>query len=93
MNFFAPKVEERFDPNTGLKNYALVWYGRELQTGINDMITQVVRATLPKALMEDGSFQEKVATELKKAIESMQAEVLISIIKAAVREAMKEEKV
>lgn len=43
--------------------------------------------------MEDGSFQEKVATELKKAIGSMQAEILISIIKAAVREAMKEEKV
>jgi hypothetical protein len=93
MKNFTPTMEIQTDPNTGVKNYAMVWYGQQLQTAINDLIADQVRFLLPKALMEDGSFQEKVATELKAAISSMQAEVLISIIKAAVREAMKEEKV
>lgn len=92
MKFFTPKIEVVNDPTTGLKNYVMVWYGQQLQEGINDLITQQVRFLLPKALAENGDFQEKVAAELKAAISSMQAEVLISIIKAAVREAMKEEK-
>jgi hypothetical protein len=94
MKYITPKLEITPDPvNPGLKNYAMVWYGSQLETAINDLIAEAVRTLLPKALIENSDFQEKIANELKKAISSMQAEVLISIIKAAVREAVKEEKI
>lgn len=38
MKGFAPKIETRIDPDTGLKNYALVWYGGELQSALNEII-------------------------------------------------------
>lgn len=92
MKFFTPKIETSIDGSTGLKNYALIWYGKQLEEGINDLMAEAMRSLLPKLLIDNAQFQEKLAIEMKKAFESMQAEVLISIIKAAVREAIKEQK-